>query len=160
MQRNDFFFQALMIGGFTFCYFAPEIFDEPRNEFCEAKFYLANAMFAWVLLSIDAMFSLGWIMVYAHMRYKNASSQLMFEFIERATIVQAIGKLLNRYLGFSLFFYISQALLWPKSSRSCNEGIDYADSLTWKLLLLITAPYAILLFLSILGVIICAPCIY
>ena len=117
-------------------------------------------MFAWVLLSIDAMFSLGWMLVYADMRYKNASSQLMFEFIEKATIVQAIGKLANRYIGFSLYFYITQALLWSKSSPACNDGIDQVDSLTWKLLLLITAPYAILLFLSIIGVIVCAPCIY
>ena len=84
----------------------------------------------------------------------------MFEFIEKATIVQAIGKLVVRYLGFTLFFIITQCVLWNKSSDECYSGLVLIDNITWKLLLLITLPYTIIVGLAIIAAIICSPCIF
>ena len=87
LQLTDFAFQALCISGFTMFWFAPELFNSERNPDCEMRCDLANAMFAWVLLGLDACISLTWMLFYGYKRLKDVNSQIMFEFIEQATIV-------------------------------------------------------------------------
>mmetsp|Transcript_21627 Transcript_21627/g.28959 ORF Transcript_21627/g.28959 Transcript_21627/m.28959 type:complete len:165 (-) Transcript_21627:379-873(-) len=159
MQRWEFFQHVFMILVMTSIYFSPRIFNKERNPVCEMNTPLANVLFGWVVLGLDGCISLGWIIAYAFKRARSTPSQLMFEFVERATIGQAVAKAVIQLFGLGLFFIVSQIMLWPDMAHECLEGINLLDFIVYCCLLFITVKNAIALSACCCAAIICCPCI-
>eukprot|EP00354_Favella_ehrenbergii_P003458 CAMPEP_0170467698 /NCGR_PEP_ID=MMETSP0123-20130129/11186_1 /TAXON_ID=182087 /ORGANISM="Favella ehrenbergii, Strain Fehren 1" /LENGTH=196 /DNA_ID=CAMNT_0010734143 /DNA_START=45 /DNA_END=635 /DNA_ORIENTATION=+ len=136
MQVGELVWTILYIIVLTLAYFLPAIFGGDRDVDCQMNTALANGMFGWVLFGLDAMTSVIWISVFAIKRSRDAPVAAMTEYVEKATIAQAVAKAFINPLGYAIFFYWNM-VQWSSLTDECLTGYDLFDFLLWILLLLL-----------------------
>ena len=137
MQLRDFITNIIYISGLTFLYYLPEFGETGRDPECKMNTAKANALFAWVLLVLDATISLGFMIAFGCKQARKLPVTAMNEFLERAAIGQAIAHTVINPIGFAIFFYSTQ-VIWTDISSACLHGYDLMDFLIWLFLLLVS----------------------
>ena len=142
-------------------YYLPDILEGKRDPNCHMNTAFANAMFAWVLMGLNASFNAIFLVSYQckkRMIRDDMPSYQFKEYVEYLTKLNSRAKILVNIFGFTIFFFWSQIALWPKNSSACDvSNYDSIDKLNWYILLAWTSGPALLLTFALLCFICCLP---
>ena len=156
---KDAVWYGFLIAYLSICYYSTSLFGLTRSPECEMRTGFANAMFGIVLIGPQALIRLVFLLGYL---CKRATSSVpnVTEFVQKWVIIVAIVDGFMTIIGWTTFFYWSQAL-WGHigSSSTCTEGRNLWDFVNWLMILACTVWPAIFMSVLLLIGICCLPCI-
>ena len=135
------------------------MFGLSRSPECEMKTGYANAMFGMVVIGTQAFIRIVFLLGYLCKRVTSPVASVT-EFVQQQVIVVSIIDGVVTLIGWTVFFYWSQAL-WGHigSSQTCTEGRNLWDFVNWLMILSVTVWPTIFMTILLLVGICCLPCI-
>ena len=156
---KDAIWYSILITYLCICYFVPTLFGLSRSPECEMKTGYANAMFGMVVIGTQAIIRILFLLGYLFKRVTSPVPSVT-EYVQKQVLVVSIIDGLVTLIGWTVFFYWSQAL-WGHigSSQTCTEGRNLWDFVNWLMILSVTVWPTIFMTILLLVGICCLPCI-
>ena len=156
---KDAIWYSILITYLCICYFVPTLFGLSRSPECEMKTGYANAMFGIVVIGTQAFIRILFLLGYLFKRVTSPVPSVT-EYVQKQVVVVSIIDGLVTLIGWTVFFYWSQAL-WGHigSSQTCTEGRNLWDFVNWLMILSVTVWPTIFMTILLLVGICCLPCI-
>ena len=122
----------------------------------------ANAIFAWTVIWLIALFHFGFIVGFFIKKKSKSKRGGPPRVRKKCSYYLIIGQTIIILLGYAVFFYWTCYVFLPqlKDSRKCFSGYNLLDFLNWFSHLLTTRITAILVFLTCFFLIVCGSSIY
>ena len=156
---KDSIWYSILISYFCVCYFVPNLLGATRSEECEMKTGLANALFGIVVIGTQLFIRIAFLLGYLCKRVTSPVASVT-EYVKQKVIIVSVIDGIVVLIGWTVFFYWSQAL-WGhiKSSSDCTRGRNLWDFVNWLMILSVTVWPTIFMTILLLVGICCLPCI-
>ena len=157
---KDVVWNGIIIAYLCVCYFVPTIFGATRDPECTMRTGYANAMFGMIVIGASVLLKFTFVLIYAFKRCCNPNIGHITEFVQQGVIWVTIADGIITLIGWTIFFYWSQAL-WGDlgSSHSCTAGRNLWDFINWLCILSVTVWPAIFMTIGLCIGLCCLPCI-